>query len=65
MLSRLVELFELDITIESYNGTSICLDSTHIDIFKNILLIGAKVKAFRTRNGVNKARENGVKLGNH
>lgn len=63
MLTRLVEFFERGITIESYDELSICLESNNIAVFKTILLLGAKVKASRTIQGIAKARESGVKLG--
>lgn len=63
ILTRLVEFYERDITIESCNERSICLTPDNIDIFKTILQVGAKVKTFKTIQGITKARESGVKLG--
>lgn len=63
MLTYLVEFFERGITVESYDELSICLESSNIDVFRAVLLLGAKVKASRTIQGIAKARASGVKLG--
>lgn len=63
MLSRLIELSERGVRVESCSESSLFFDTENINMIKVVLSISNKVKAFRTQKGLNRARLNGVKLG--
>lgn len=63
MLSRLIYLAEHGISIEPCCDPALHLDSNYVNVLKTILVIGSKVKTSRTLSGINRARQNGVKLG--
>lgn len=63
IMSYLIELSEQHLKIESCTESSLPFHPDNIEILKAILTISNKVRAFKTREGLNKARLNGVKLG--
>lgn len=63
IMSYMIELSEQHLKIESCTELSLPFHPDNIEVLKAILTVSNKVRAFKTKEGLDKARSNGVKLG--